>query len=398
MRVLVYKIKDRLSPRGGPLGVCWYLNSEMQRRGEHTMEFLEADKTYETVHSVGRSITSHLPDWFNKIHRNIRGARELKGWLEGTPGKTGVNFSDYDVVYFHETTDMFLAREDLKDYKGVVVLQSHSPLPWWMEKSSDLPEYYFRTIKDLKKKMEKVDEYAFRRADYIVLPCPEAEEPYIEAWPAYSQIRREKEGRYLFMQTGINGVCAKRSRKEVREELKVPEDAFLMSYAGRHNSVKGYDRLIEIGSSMLKRSKDNYMVCAGNLGPIKEPSLPGWTEIGWTTDPHSYIAAADVFILPNKVTYFDLVMLEVLSLGQIVVASRTGGNKFFERNGAEGVFLYDSSEEAVSILEKIKAMPAEERRALGEKNRQFFSSRLTVETMYDGYLRIMSEIEQRRDG
>ena len=398
MKVLVYKIKDRLSPRGGPLAVCYYLYNEMLRRGENTMEFLESDKTYETVHSVGRSITSHLPDWFNKLHRKIRGAKELKAQLEGAPAKTGVDLSAYDIIYFHEAMDMYLAREDLKDYKGTVLFQSHSPLPSWMEKCSDYPEYYFKTIKDLEKKFENVDKYAFSRADYLVYPCAEAEEAYIEAWPAYKEIMKEKEGRYLYMQTGINGVSAKRSRKEVREELKVPEDAFLMSYAGRHNTVKGYDLLKEIGTAMLKNAPNNYMGCCCNPGPIKEPSLANWTEIGWTTDPYSYVAASDVFILPNRVTYFDIVMLEVLSLGQIVVASRTGGNKFFEKNGAEGVFLYDDPKDAARVLNIIRSMTPEERRVLGAKNREFFEKRLTVETMYDGYLSMIAQVGQQING
>ena len=56
-----------------------------------------------------------------------------------------------------------------------------------------------------------------------------------------------------------------------------------------------------------------------------------WIEVGWTNDPHSLIAASDVFVLPNHETYFDLILLEVLSLGVPVVMSRTGGNKFFEQ-------------------------------------------------------------------
>lgn len=63
-----------------------------------------------------------------------------------------------------------------------------------------------------------------------------------------------------------------------------------------------------------------------------------WKEVGWTNDSQSIIAASDVFVLPNRETYFDIIMLEVLSCGKIVIASRTGGNKYFEKIGAKGVF------------------------------------------------------------
>ncbi len=50
-----------------------------------------------------------------------------------------------------------------------------------------------------------------------------------------------------------------------------------------------------------------------------------------------------------KETYFDLVMLEVLSLGKIIIASYTGGNKYFKSSFAKGVFTYSKLEEAAQL-------------------------------------------------
>lgn len=95
-----------------------------------------------------------------------------------------------------------------------------------------------------------------------------------------------------------------------------------------------------------------------------------WIEVGWTNDPHSIIAASDVFVLPNKETYFDLIMLEVLSLGKLIVASNTGGNKYFSNFNECGILLYNSKEEAVSLIKKIMDLTSEEREKLGEANKK----------------------------
>ena len=39
--------------------------------------------------------------------------------------------------------------------------------------------------------------------------------------------------------------------KEVLEKYNIPQDAFVISYVGRHNSVKGYDKLKEIGKKIF---------------------------------------------------------------------------------------------------------------------------------------------------
>ena len=392
MKILFYLKKDRLSPRGGPLGVGYYYYQEMQKRNDTRIFFLESDAD-EVLHSKGRAITSHLPKWVNSFHRTLRGVINMKRMLETEPKKTNVPLNDYDIIFFHETTDLYKEKENLKTYKGIVLLQSHSPLPLWQEQTIDLPKIYFKMIPDLKMKFSKIDEYAFKRADYIVFPCQDAEEPYLDSWELYKKIHEEKQDHYRYIVTGIAPVVAIRSRKEILEELSIPDNSFVVSYAGRHNTVKGYDQLKEIGVRFLGSSPDNYVVVAGRLGPIKELSHQQWREIGWTKDPYSYISASDVFILPNRVTYFDLVLIEVLSLGKIALISRTGGNKFFEKAKVKGVFLYDTIEQALSILQMIKEMPEEERIRLGNENRKFFENHLTVASMYDQFSTIVDEIE-----
>lgn len=185
---------------------------------------------------------------------------------------------------------------------------------------------------------------------------------------------------------------AKRPRKDILEKYGIPKDGFVISYVGRHNTVKGYDILKEIAEHYFSEDPDAWVVSAGLESSFKRLSHERWKEIGFTNDPHSLISASDVFVLTNRVTYFDIVMIETLSLGKIVIASRTGGNKYFEKQGLEGVLLYDTIDEAVELLKKVKSMSAEKKAVLEQKNREFYIAHLSSSAMYDSYMVMLNDI------
>ena len=134
------------------------------------------------------------------------------------------------------------------------------------------------------------------------------------------------------------------------------------------------------------------MFIAGTEGPLYHLEHNRWIEVGWTKDPGSVIQASDVFVLPNKETYFDLVMLEVLSLGQIVVASYTGGNKYFAKYENSGIFLYNNNTEAENIISQIIKMSEEKRKELRKKNLELYKAEFTNEAFAKRYIYSLHKI------
>lgn len=47
----------------------------------------------------------------------------------------------------------------------------------------------------------------------------------------------------------------------------------------------------------------------------------------------------DVFVLPNRQTYYDLILLEVMRAGKPVLLTTTGGNKHFLGYKDTGLFF-----------------------------------------------------------
>ena len=382
--VLVFFPEDQLAPIGGPTG---YLNNlkEGLSKIDHpgvTVSFLHnGDGKKRNV----PNIRNRVPNRIKQFGRALKYSMILK---QSKP--VDESLLDNDMIHFHTTQDMYLNRDLLARYTGKVVLTSHCPCVPYQELIGKLNPVDYKLFKHKLDALVAIDEYAFTRADYIIFPCAEAEEPYYNTWKDYGEIRNGSKFRY--MPTGIQGCSAKVPKQEIREKYNIPENAFVVCYVGRHNEIKGYGDLKKIGSELLAQNENVYFLIAGREEPLTGLKHQRWIEVGWTKDPHSIVAASDVFVLPNKETYFDLVMLEVLSLGVPVVASYTGGNKYFKAFNSKGIQYFSDWVEAKARIVEYMAMPHEEMLASGKENRELFTTHFTTMQFTESYLKIVSDI------
>lgn len=373
-RVLEYWREDELKPVGGPAGYLYGLRKALFYAGKKGYEFLPVGSQESSLRKLARRIApQHLLN-----RRALDRVLDMPSMKLAAP----VDYTQYEAIHFHRTLDLYAQRESLENYDGKVILTSHSPCAPFQEAIEGLNKKDVQAHSRELGGLSQVDSYAFSRADYVIFPCPEAEEPYFHTWDGYAKVRDESKMYYL--PTGVEGCAAKVGRAEVRKRYGIPEDAFVACYVGRHNKVKGYDTLAEAAPIILA-DPNTWVLVAGRPGSVEAPVHPRWAEAGWTDDPHSIIAAADVFVLPNRETYFDLVLLEVLSLGQVVVASWTGGNKYFERFGSEGIRLYEGTEGLLSQIEFVRCSSPEERASWGLQNKQVFAENFTLEQFARGY-------------
>lgn len=379
MKVLIYLPVNKLAPVGGKIGVGYNIYEEIKRKNINNIDFLD------DIKSSNRSVIhSQKIKWIVSF---------LKLFI--SPGKENKDlFSKYDIIHFHSVKDFYSARKSLKSFDGITILTSHSPVPMALEMFEDISNKAPVLANPLVLRMlRRIDQYAFEHADYIMFPCREAEEPYFNNWKQYARIHNQRADSYFYCPTGIRPIQPSRSREEIRKEYGIDNDEFVICYVGRHNKVKGYDILKSLGERILELDDNTSFLICGKEQPIKGISDPKWHEIGWTNDAYSYIAASDVFVLPNRETYFDLIMLEVLCLGKIVIASNTGGNKFFGNNKYPGVLLYNSPDEAIGLLDKVSNMSLSQRRELELLNKQLFESYFTSEKYVERYLKCLEDLK-----
>lgn len=385
-KLLIYYPESCLSPKGGPAGYLYNLKSGLEKIGGFDNGSFQISfyGQFPTGLENNAGLKKRIPKRILEIRRALNDAVFVN---KSFPVDDSMH--EYDMIHFHSTEKMYLCRNFLKDYQGKVLLTSHAPCGIYKERIDKLNPFDYKLLKKKIDRLEELDRYAFERADYIIFPCEEAEEPYFNTWKRYASLRVAS--KYRYMTTGIMPCTAKVPRSQIRQKYGIPEDAFLISYAGRHNEIKGYGDLKKIGEKMLA-DKDVYFLIAGVEGPIYRLKNDRWIEVGWTNDPHSLIAASDVFVLPNHETYFDLVLLEVISLGIPMVLSETGGNKYFKRYQSDGFLFYRTVEEAVLKLKTMKAKTPRERAALGADVKRIFDQDFTVETFAENYIKTIGKI------
>ena len=395
MKVLIYFEKEQLAPTGGPAGYLYNINKELEKNNISEVEFLNT-KSNNRRKKILR-ILNKIPKPINQIIINYKKkywARVINNIFYGKKYCTSMDLNKYDIIHFHSTLAMYNIKDSLKEYKGKIVLTSHSPKAYHLEILDNTPQEIKSKYIDEIKNIDIIDEYAFNRADYIHFPVPEAEECYYNTWSKYENIHKKNKDKYIYIPTGINSVTINTSKEEYRKKYNIPKDAFVISYVGRHNEIKGYAQLKEIGKKVLKIDSNLYFLIGGKEEPLKGIKDKNWIEVGWTNKPHDLINASDLFILPNKETYFDLIMLEVLSSGKTILATNTGGNKYFKKLKSKGIYYYDYGDidTAIKLIKNIKKTNLKE---LEKNNKKIFNENFTIDIFVKSYLDMMKKIAKK---
>lgn len=389
-KVLIYMKEEDLKPVGGPRGYLYNLKKGLDKLNQKQVEFIKN----KSIRSRYHDIYDKLPRTLKQYYREKIKILSYKKLLDETPNRSSYHLEEYEMIHFHSTTDIYKVKDTLKNYRGKVLLTSHTPKPNYLEIYEDgITERERKKYGKYYEKLKAVDEYAFNRADYIIFPCEEAEEPYYNEWKEYKKIKEKNKKKYRYILSGTQRCKANICREEIRKKYNIPEDAFVISYVGRHNEVKGYDLLKEIGKEILNY-ENVYILIAGNEGPLYAIKNKKWIEVGWTNDPHSVIASSDLFVLPNKETYFDLILLEVLSLGIPVLISQTGGNKYFNKFQSKGIKYFNNKEQAIEKIKKIVNMDKEELKKIGKSNEKIFEENFTCEIFAKNYIKLINSLNK----
>ena len=390
-KLLVYLNENDLAPRGGPLGYNYNL-----KMGLDTLKTNKLDIHYLKGISVGNSVGQAINGLSQGVFKKalIVGKSILnKGRvLYGPSSNSAVDLSAYDAVHFHQTFDMYRIRKELNAYKGKVILTSHTPTKPSIEIYDRLSSFEKKYFKKFYNKLSVIDDYAFNRADSLIFPCEEAEEPYFHTWEKFKTIKEKKIKNFFYCPTGTVELIPRINGKEIRAKYNIPQDSFLIAYVGRHNEIKGYDKLKEIGRKILSEFPNVYFIIAGKEEPLKGLTDKRWIEIGWTKDPGSILNSADICLLPNKETYFDLVLLEILSLGKIVLATETGGNRYFNKYTESGILLYNTTDEAISKIKMVMDLNQKDRYSIGMYNRKIYENDFNIDAFARNYVSTVSQI------
>jgi glycosyltransferase involved in cell wall biosynthesis len=176
-------------------------------------------------------------------------------------------------------------------------------------------------------------------------------------------------------------------RAEVRREMGVSPDAFLVASVGRLVPVKGHVHLIEALPEVLRRRPDAAVLIVGD-GPLRR-DLEGRARSlgvadrvrlpGHRGDVARVLGAADLFALPSLNEGLGLALVEAMAMGLATVASRVGGVPEVVLDGETGLLTPpgDAGALAGAILRLMG--DAEARARMGAAGRERARARFSIE-------------------
>lgn len=192
--------------------------------------------------------------------------------------------------------------------------------------------------------------------------------------------------------------------KKSRAQLGIPEDEFVLISIGRLIKRKALDSLLR---AMTKLPDDKFRLLIIGEGPEEAAlrELANRLDLAsqidflgaiWGERKFQYLAASDIFVLPSVHEGFGLVFLEAMYCGLPVIASATGGQTDFLKDGKTG-FLVPVRDEDI-LADRILQLAADEsaRGEMSEFNRKYVKG-FHIDGVARQYEAIFSSVLERRD-
>lgn len=123
---------------------------------------------------------------------------------------------------------------------------------------------------------------------------------------------------------------------EVRKELKIPPEAFVLICVARLSSEKAHEVLLDAVRGVVRTSmKPVYLLLAGEgdrrlwlEGYVEKLGLNGSIQfLGQRSDVPRLLSAADVFVLSSDFEGLPFAILEAMAVGKPVIATQVVGSK-----------------------------------------------------------------------
>jgi glycosyltransferase involved in cell wall biosynthesis len=194
------------------------------------------------------------------------------------------------------------------------------------------------------------------------------------------------------------------TRRDVRAQYGIPEDALVLGFIGRIVHSKGITELAEAWSSLREEFPSLHLLLVGPLEP-QDPIPPKVEEslrrdrrvhlIGeeWNTPP--LYAAMDLFVLPTYREGFPNVLLEAGAMRLPVVATRIPGCADAVNDKATGILVdpYDASALVRAVSRYLRDSELRRRHGLAARERVLSQYRQEAiwQALYLEYLRLLGE-------
>ena len=400
MKVLIFDKEERLKNTGGPTGYLYNISQYLKCHPSDSIEFVDERKLQLTrlskvrkfMADVLNSVSKYFPWLYYTVIVYI--LYDLK--LSFTKD-TITYLNGFDFIHVHSSPEVLCYFRKSK-INAKIVLTTHCPEPVIDEFAGG------RSLGRIFQKHPSLRDWCLRKevraydvCDYVMFPVEQAREPYENASKIYKEKFDEIKNKFFYVPTSLNSTKPIAGIEDYVTKNNIPGDSFKLCYVGRHSEVKGYGFLKD-AAVKLWGVLPNVCFLIGGMKDCKIGLADKrWIELGWVNTP-KLLNEVDAFVLPNKNTYFDLILLEVLRQGTPVIVSKTGGNKWFESYKLDGIkfFEYGNKSELINCVKELIALKDNGKiEALHRSNREFFQKEFNMDLYIQRYTEALKKLMQK---
>lgn len=356
---------SHIRPGGGPKGYLYNLYISQGNKNYDIVFITKSDKreVEENQHSIKgkakRLISYILPK--NVISNNFTPKvynRDL-GFDKDIIDK----LRTYQVIVFHNLVEFSYWNKFYKIKNQRCYVFSHCPTDMTNEFIlTDSSSHWPKNIKTQMRRQLLLEELRqYELSDGLICPTVYALENYFEGHPDLRQ-KFERIAKFEIL-SGVRKL----------EKVISSANPKKVTYLGRFHESKGFDLFLE--ASDVSRTQIDWQ--CGGFGQL-ESNIKNYskvTNLGWITNVESVLSETAVLIVPNRTTYFDLVILEAISIGIPVITTNTGGNRVF--NSSSNFILCDCNSK--DIGEAVDCLITENSSGYSLENERLYESTYTLE-------------------
>ena len=200
----------------------------------------------------------------------------------------------------------------------------------------------------------------------------------------------DKGDRLRVIENGINVKAVEDAVPMARQELGIPEDAFVIGMVGRLTPQKAPDTFVKAAKLISELIHNTYYIIVGNgeeEDEVKQYAKENNISLlvtGWTDMPYSYLKVFDIAVLLSRWEGFGLAIAEYMAAEKNFVATRVDAIPTIVDDGVDGKLVsVDSPKEVADAVYYYYTHPieAEEMRKKAKEKviRQYDISRVVMQ-------------------
>ncbi len=145
----------------------------------------------------------------------------------------------------------------------------------------------------------------------------------------YNPLLAKREKGYKVIYNGIDLThISRKNKQQVREDLGLPQNAFVIGHSGRYHFAKNHDMILKVAFALCKEYDDVYFVLIGKGVPEKFGNLvehEGLSHrimmLGYRKDVMDILKALDLYYFPSTTEGQPNALIEAMLSGVPFVAS-----------------------------------------------------------------------------